>query len=320
MKFHFNKKSLLDWWKVLKAAFTGFSADKGMKLSASLAYTTIFSLGPMLLFIMSIASIFFGQEASEGKIFDQLNGFLGASAAKQIQDVIQNINLSGKTHFALIISTITLLVGATSLFVEIQDSLNMIWRVKPKPKKGWLQFLKNRLQSASLIISLGFLLVVSLIANGLIDAFSHILTRYFSDATVMVMNIFNFLLTMGIITVLFAIIFKVLPDAKIGWRHVRAGAFFTAILFMLGRFLIGIYIKNAAAVSMYGAAGSLIVILVWVYYTSAILYLGAEFTEAYAEASGCKIKPADYAVHVEQREIEKNVETLPTQHKELKEK
>ncbi|MEO7209682.1 MAG: YihY/virulence factor BrkB family protein, partial [Chitinophagaceae bacterium] len=211
MKFHFNKKSLIAWWKILKAAFSGFAEDKGMKLSASLAYTTIFSLGPLLLFIMSIASIFFGQQASEGKIFEQLNGFLGASAAKQIQDVIQSINLSGKTHFALIISTITLLVGATSLFVEIQDSLNMIWRVKPKPKKGWLQFLKNRLQSASLIISLGFLLVVSLIANGLVDAFSHILTRYFSDGTVMVMNGFNFLLTMGIITVLFAIIFKVLP-------------------------------------------------------------------------------------------------------------
>ncbi len=320
MKFHFNKKSIISWWKILKAAFTGFNNDKGMKLSASLAYTTIFSLGPMLLFIMSIASIFFGQQASEGKVFAQLNGFLGASAAQQVQDVIENINLSGKTHFALIISTITLLVGATSLFVEIQDSLNMIWRVKPKPQKGWLRFLKNRLQSASLIISLGFLLVVSLVINGMVDAFSNMLSRYFSDATVLVMNGFNFLLTMAIITVLFGIIFKVLPDAKISWKHVRAGAFFTAILFMIGRFLIGVYIKNAAAVSMYGAAGSIIVILVWVYYTSAILYLGAEFTEAYTEASGSKIKPEDFAVHVEQKEVEKKVDVLPPQHEELKEK
>jgi len=320
MKFHFNKKSFLKWWKVLKATFSGFSADKGMKLSASLAYTTIFSLGPMLLFIMSIASIFFGQQASEGKIFEQLNGFLGANAAKQVQDVINNINLSGKTNFALIISTITLLVGATSLFVEIQDSLNMIWRVKPKPKKGWLQFLKNRLQSASLIISLGFLLVVSLLINGAVDAFSNILTRYLSGGTIIVMGIVNFILTFFIIWSLFSIIFKVLPDVIIQWKHVRAGAAFTAILFMLGRYLIGIYIKNAAAVSMYGAAGSIIVILVWVYYTSAILYLGAEFTQAYTEGSGCNIRPADYAVVVEQREVEKNVQTLPPQHKELHEK
>lgn len=317
MHFNFNKKSFKAWWKVLKAAFSGFGSDKGMKLSASLAYTTIFSLGPMLLFIMSIASIFFGQEASEGKIFEQLNGFLGANAAKQIQDLIQRINLSGKTNFALVISTSTLLVGATSLFVEIQDSLNIIWRVKPTPKKGWVRFLKNRLQSASMIISLGFLLVVSLIINGLVDAFSTVLTHYFSDSTLIFITAFNFILTFCIIWLLFAIIFKVLPDAIISWKNVRAGAFFTAVLFMIGRYVIGIYIKNAGAVSMYGAAGSIIVILVWVYYTSAILYLGAEFTQAYSEASGSKIQPAEYAVHVEQKEVEKKVDALPPQHEDL---
>ncbi len=319
MKFLITKKFWMKWWKILKDSFSGFVSDKGMKLSASLAYTTIFSLGPLLLFIMSISSIFFGQQASEGKIFDQLNGFLGASAATQIQDVIQNINLSGKTNFALIISIIALLVGATSLFVEIQDSLNTIWQVKPKPKKGWLKFLKNRFQSASLIISLGFLLIVSLIINGLVDSFANVLKTYFSSGTVSVIFIVNFLLTMVIITVLFGIIFKVLPDAKISWKHVRAGALFTAILFMIGRYLIGIYLKNTASVSMYGAAGSIIVILVWVYYASAILYLGAEFTQAYAEASGGKIKPAEYAVHIEHREVESKVETLPKQHPPLNE-
>lgn len=319
MKFSFTKKSLLMWWKVLKTTFIGFGEDKGMKLSASLAFTTIFSLGPLLLFIMSISSIFFGQQASEGKVFEQLNSFLGASAATQIQDVIKNINLSGKTNFALIVSIIALAVGATSLFVEIQDSLNTIWQVKPKPKKGWIKFLKNRLQSASLIISLGFLLIVSLIINGLVDSFSGLLKTYFSGGTVTIIFIVNFLLTLIIITVLFGIIFKVLPDVIISWKYVRAGAFFTTILFMIGRYIIGIYIKNAAAVSMYGAAGSIIVILVWVYYTSAILYVGAEFTQAYSEASGGKIKPAEYAVHIEHKEVEYKVDILPTQHKTLKE-
>ena len=307
-------------WKMLKATFTSFFEDKGLKLSASLAYTTIFSLGPMLLLIMSLASIFFGEAAIEGKIFSQVNGLLGAEAAKQIQDIIKNIQFSGKTNFALTVSIITLLIGSTSLFVEIQDSLNMIWRVKAKPKRGWLNFLKNRLLSASLIISLGFLLVVSLIISGIILALSESLTKYLSNSSVLLITIINFILTFLITTFIFGIVFKILPDVKIKWKNVKAGAIFTALFFMGGRYLIGLYIEKTATGSTYGAAGAIIIILVWVYFTSAILYMGAEFTQVYSEAMGNRIEPSDYAVHVEEKEHEKNVSALPLRHKNLQEK
>lgn len=301
----------------MKAAFSGFFEDKGLKLSASLAYTTIFSMGPMLLLIMSLASIFFGQDAIEGRLFSQINGLLGASAAKQIQDIIKNIQVSGKTNFALAASIIVLVLGASSLFAEIQDSLNIIWRVKAKPKRGWVNFLKNRLLSVSLIVSLGFLLVVSLIINGLMQMLSDALTKYFSSVAVFVISFINFIITLAVIALIFGIIFKVLPDAKIKWKNVRTGAIFTSIFFMIGQLLIALYIAKTGAGSAYGAAGSIIIILVWVYYASAILYIGAEFTQAYSEASGSRIEPADYAVYVEQKEIEKKVAVLPKQHEEL---
>jgi membrane protein len=305
-------------WKILKATFSGFSDDKGPKLSAALAYTTVFSLGPLLLLMMSLASVFYGDQAVEGQIFGQLNGLIGDNAAKQVQDIIKNIQFSGKTSFALIASIVTLLIGATSLFIEIQDSLNTIWKVKAKPKKGWLKFLQNRLLSSSLIVSLGFLLIVSLVINGAVDALSGILSRYFSSFTTLVISGINLVITFIIISFLFGIIFKVLPDVKIKWRDVKTGALFTSVLFIIGRFLIGLYIAKSGTGSTYGAAGSIIVILVWIYYTSMILYLGAEFTQVYSEAYGGHIQPADYAVHIEQKEVEKDVATLPVQHPEVK--
>lgn len=304
--------------KVLLNTFKNFGDDKGMKLSASLAYYTVFSLGPLLLLLMSLASLFFGQEAIEGKIFSQLNGLIGASAAAQVQEIIKNIQFSGKTNFALVVSIITLIVGATTVFVEIQDSLNIIWKLKAKPKKGWVAFLRNRLLSSSLIISLGFLLIVSLVVNGAIQALMDILGRYLSSVAEILLLVINLIVTFLVISVLFAIIFKFLPDARIKWKHVKTGAIFTAILFMVGRYLIGLYIEQTATESTYGAAGSIIVILVWIYYSAVILYIGAEFTQVYTEAFGGKIEPAEYAVHVEQKEVEKEVDVLPPQNKDLK--
>lgn len=310
-----------DFWrklpKILVASFNGFSDDKGLKLSASLAYYTVFSIGPLLLLLMSLASIFFGHQAIEGKVFGQLNGLLGSSAAKQIQEIIKNVQFSGKTNFALFISILTLIIGATSLFIEIQDSLNIIWKLKAKPKKGWVQFIKNRLLSSSLIISLGFLLIVSLIVNGAIEVLMDRLGILFGSATAVIMIIINLVITFIVITVLFSIIFKFLPDAKIKWKHVRTGAIFTAILFMIGRYLIGLYIQKTGTESTYGAAGSIVIILIWIYFSSVILYLGAEFTQVYTEAFGGHIEPAEYAVHVQQTEVEKEVSTLPPQHKNI---
>ena len=198
------------------------------------------------------------------------------------------------------------------MFVEIQDSLNIIWRVKAKPKKGWLKFIENRFLSFSLIGSLGFLLLVSLVVNILVSALSDRIQHFFPGVTIIIFVI-NFAITFVVITLLFGIIFKVLPDVKISWSDVRSGAIFTALLFILGQYLIGLYIQYTAQGSAYGAAGSIIVILVWIYYTSAILYIGAEFTQVYAEAIGSRIEPAEYAVHVEQTEVEHHVRNLPPQ-------
>ncbi len=302
-------------WTVIKDAFNGFLDDRCLKLSAALAYYTVFSLAPLLVLIISLVSIFLGKDAIQGQIFSQINGLVGNQAASQIQEMIKNVSLSGKTNTALVIGIVTLLLGATSIFTEIQDSVNLIWRVKAKPKRGWLKLLQDRLLSSSLVVSLGFLLLVSLIINGLVLAMSGFMTRYIPLVGVYLISAFNFLVSTAVVTTLFAVIFKVLPDAKIAWKDVRWGAFFTALLFMLGRYLIGIYIETTSTSSAYGAAGSLIVILTWIYYTAAILYFGAEFTLAYANHFGVKIEPADYAVYVEQTERELKVDTIPTDQK-----
>jgi membrane protein len=299
-------------WIVLRDSFNGFMDDRGLKLSAALAYYTVFSLAPLLVLIISLLSIFYGQEAVQGQIFSQINGLVGNEAAKQIQDMLKSIELSGKTNVALGVGIVTLLFGATSIFIEIQDSVNLIWRVKAKPAKGWLKLIKDRLLSSSLVLSLGFLLLVSLIINGLILAMSDLLVRFLPGLGVVLVEALNFTVSTVIITALFATIFKVLPDAKIAWKDVRWGAFFTALLFMLGRYLIGLYINTTGTSSTYGAAGSLIVILTWIYYTAAILYFGAEFTQAYANHFGIKIEPAEHAVYVEQRERERDVAAIPT--------
>ena len=298
-------------YRILKETLQGFIDNRALKFSASLSYYTIFSLAPLLLLMISLASVFFGREAIQGQVFGEINGLIGNQAAAQIQDIIKNMELSGKTNFAIIVGGITLLIGATTVFGEIQDSINIIWKVKAKPKRSWLKWLEDRLLSSSLIAGLGFLLIVSLMINGLLLALSEWLKNYFPDVTLIIFQIINVIISFGVITMLFGVIFKVLPDAKIAWKDVSAGAFFTACLFMLGRFLIGLYVDFTGTGSAYGAAGSLIVILVWVYYTAAILYFGAEFTKVYAEFMGARIEPADYAVYVEQYEKEKVVAILP---------
>ncbi len=300
-----------DSFNILKNSVMGFLNEDSLKYSASLAYYTIFSLGPILVLMISLAGIFYGEEAIKGKVFTELNGLVGPTAARQIQEVIKNLELSGKSNMALIISIVTLIIGATTVFGDIQNSINKIWHVRAKPKKGWLKIVMDRLLSSSLVIGLGFLLVVTLVVNGIILALTDRLLRYFPDMTVFVMDGINFLVTFGIIFLLFAVIFKVLPDVNIKWKTVRAGALFTAVLFIFGRLLIGLYLQNSDTETTYGAAGSIVLILLWVYYTAAILYFGAVFTREYATYKGVSIEPSEFAVHVEVKEIERNVDEIP---------
>ena len=311
-----SKTFFKQFWKVIVATFMGFINDNGLKLSASLAYYTVFSIAPLIILTISLTSLILQHHDFNDQIYQQIGQFVGKDAAIQLQSIVKNLQLSGKTGVALITGVAILLLGASSMFVEIQDSLNIIWRVKAKPKMGWLKWLQNRFLSFSLIISLGFLLLASLIVNIAVKALS---TRLIHSLpmTVTLFNLINLAITLFVIAVLFGIIFKFLPDVKIRWREVRIGAIFTALLFMLGQYLIGLYIQYTAQGSAYGAAGSIVVILVWIYYTSAILYIGAEFTQVYAEAVGSRIEPAEYAVHVEQTEVEHHVRNLPPQNPSL---
>jgi membrane protein len=305
-----EKKSFKGIVEVLKNSFAGFSDDKVTTLSGSLAYSTVFAMGPLLVVIISLCGFFLGAESAQGKVYSVLQGFIGQDTAAQLQEIIKNASLSNKSTTAIIIGGIGLLIGATSVFSEIQDSVNTIWGLKPKPKKGWLKFLQNRFLSFSVIVSLGFLLLVSLSITGIIEGISARLQAHYPNVTVVVFYIINLLLTLGISMLIFAVIFKVLPDAKIQWKDVIAGALVTALLFMLGKFGISLYISKTKVGSTYGAAGSLVVLLVWIYYSSLILYLGAEFTKAYAVKYGSAIHPSDYAVTTKLVEVETGKKTV----------
>ena len=301
-----KKLSLKGIWSLLKTTFNGFSDDKVVKLSAALAYYTVFSIGPMIIIIIYFAGVIYGRDAVQGSVFDEIRGLVGTDAAKQIQEMIKNSALSTERSLAAVIGIVTLVMGATGVFAEIQDSINQIWGLKPKPKKGWLKMIMNRLLSFSIIISLGFILLVSLIVNGIIEGLMSRLQARFPQLTVVIVYIINLLITFSVITSLFAIIFKVLPDALIKWKDVIIGAMVTAVLFMIGKFGITFYIGKSDVGSTYGAAGSLVVLLLWVYYSSVILYLGAEFTKAYACSYGSRIHPDKYAVWVKHVEVEEH--------------
>ncbi|MBT1702427.1 YihY/virulence factor BrkB family protein [Chryseosolibacter indicus] len=291
------------WLQILRQAGTEFLADNGMKLSASLSYYTVFSLGPVLIIIISLAGIFFGRDAVQGKLYYQLNGLLGNDAALQIQQIIQNIEKSQFTTSGAVLGVVALVIGATGVFAEIQDSINYIWSLKAKPKQGWLKLLMNRFISFSLIVSFGFLLMVSLAVHALMDLLDDKLERLFDDATVYIFQGINYLILYAVITTLFAIIFKVLPDGTIRWKDAFIGAAFTAVLFLIGKFLISFYLGSSDVDVTYGAAASIVIILLWVYYTSIILYFGAEFTKVYTLNLGKGITPNETAVFIIKQEV-----------------
>ncbi len=304
-------------WELLLAALKGFSEDKIMKLSAALAYYTLFSITPLIIIIISAAGIFYGENLYvQQQLFGEINELIGENGAKAIEGLVANASLSGKSSFALVIGIILLIAGSTTIFIEIQDSINLIWRVKAIPKKGWIKMIINRLISFSLIVSLGFLLLVTLIVNSIVLGLGERLGRVLPEMNSVLILLINNGLTLLVVTAIFTIIFKVLPDVILKWKTAIIGAVFTAILFSIGKYLIGIYIEKGDPGSAFGAAGSVVVILLWIYYTSVILYFGAEFTQAYAEKMDGGIKPTKYAVHLKTVVVEKDVKTLPPQHPE----
>lgn len=299
-----NHSKLRKVWILLRDTFNEFNDDNAIKLSASLSYYTIFALPPLLIIILAITGVFFGREAVTGQFFGQINGFVGNEAALQIQQTIRNTQLAGNSTFATIFGLVMLLIGASGVFAEIQSSINFIWGLRAKPNRGVMKFVKNRLMSFSMIAVMGFLLMVSLLVNTAMDLLNERLAYYFPDITVYLFYVLNILILFATTTTLFAIIFRTLPDGTIAWKDTLIGASVTSVLFMIGKFAISTYLGASTVASVYGAAGSVIIILVWVYYSAIILYFGAEFTKVYARLHGQKIIPNEYAVEIQKEVFE----------------
>lgn len=295
-------KKIKSTFELLKNSAIAFSDDDAFKLSASLSYYTVFALGPLLIIVISLSGIFYGKQAVEGKVYEQLKELIGGDAALQIQQIIINVQHTHATTVGAIAGLIILFIGATGVFTEIQGSINFIWSVKAKPKKGWLKYLFNRLLSFSLVIGLGFILLVSLVVNALIALLSDRLVHRFPQFPVGLFNLTNTLIIFAVISFLFAVIYKILPDAVISWKDAWIGSIFTAGLFLVGKFLIGYYLGKSTLGVTYGTAASIVIILTWIYYSSLILYFGAEFTKIYALHSGEGIKPKETAVFIIKKE------------------
>jgi membrane protein len=282
---------------LIQETFKEWSEDKASRLAAALSYYTIFSIAPLLVIAIALAGLVFGREAATNQVVGEIRGLVGEDGAQVIQTILQNASKTTSGVLATVIGIVTLLIGASGAFGQLQDSLNTIWEVKPREGRGIKGILRDRFLSFSMVLVIGFLLLVSLVLSAVLSGIG----KYLADVLPMssvVLQAINFTISLAVTSLLFALIFKVLPDAYIRWRDVWVGSVVTALLFSLGRFLIGLYLGRSSVSSAYGAAGSLVVVLLWIYYSAQILFLGAEFTQVYAGKFGKSIIPKPNAVRL----------------------
>ncbi|MBI1226722.1 MAG: YihY family inner membrane protein [Bacteroidetes bacterium] len=304
------------YWEVLKASFSKFSDSDVLTQSAALSYYTIFSLPPMLLVILKTTTQFYSESEIKQTIFGEIGGLVGRDGAQQLMSTIDKMNIYQPTWWATALGIGVLLFTATTVFITMQNALNLIFEVKPaEHTKGFgiLKMLRDRAISFALLISMAFILLVSLVVDAIITSFGKYLGDLVGDVSAVMVMATSILLPLAIITLLFAMLFKFLPDAKLDWRDTWFGAFVTAVLFSLGKFLIGFYIGSSSAANLYDAAGSILVVMLWVYYASAIFLFGATFTFARAKKLNGRVKPEDYAQRVIQTEVklEKGADVVP---------
>ncbi|HZH87806.1 MAG TPA: YihY/virulence factor BrkB family protein [Chitinophagaceae bacterium] len=313
-------RNFSDIKEIVLDAIKGFSLHKAPKLSGSLAYSTIFSFPPMLLLVIIVGGAFYGQDAISGRIYYELKDLVGSDTALQVQNIVKGLQEQDNSGWAALISSVALVIGATGVFVEIQSSLNLIWGVKPKPSKGIIKLILNRLISFSMILSLGFILIVSLLVNTVVIALGAQIIEYLPFIPIQLVNYLSTVVIFFVLSLLFAFIFRVLPDVELKWKEVWPGAFLTTFLFMIGKFGIGLYVGSNNTITLYGAASSVIILLVWVYFSAFILFFGAEFTRAYVEFKNVHIVPNQYAQLNASRQweefIEENPEFLEEKNKE----
>ena len=291
---------------LLKQTFNEWLQDKAPQLGAALAYYTVFSLAPLILILLAIVGVIFRDDPAGAwdKITQQMGYFLDPSALQVVQGIAQKASQPGKSTIATIIGIALALFGATGVFGQLQDALNTIWGVKAKPAQGIFGFLRARFLSFAMVAGICFLLLVSLAIEALLKGFSHYVQSMLPGGIVVAVGVY-LIFDFAVVVLLFAMIFKFLPDVRIQWRDVWIGAVITAILFLIGKWLLGLYLGSGAAGSAYGAASSLITLLLWIYYSSQILLFGAEFTQVYAQRAGRELEPSHYAVRVETKEVER---------------
>jgi membrane protein len=279
-------------WKFIKEVFDKFIDDKAPKLGAALSFYTLFSFAPLLIIAISIAGALFGRDAARGELVGQIKDFLGVEGAVLVQTALKNAQYKEQGVIAVIISLGTLIIGSTIVFVDLQESLDMVWKIKPKPGRSFIKgLLKDRLRSFIIVIGTGLLLFISLLSSTVISAINDYISEQFFALPVIYLQVSNLVVSLFVVFLLFMMIFKFLPDVHIEWKHVWVGALVTAVLFVLGKYLIGLYLTTSTLSSTYGAAGSLVVVLLWIYYSTQIFFLGAEFTQVYVDKYGTGIKP-----------------------------
>jgi membrane protein len=282
---------------VIKQTFKDWSDDHAPRLGAALAYYTIFSIAPLLLIVIAVAGLWFGREAAQQQIFGQIGGLVGENGAQAIQGIMKAADKPHSGMIATVVGIVTLLFGATGVFIQLQDALNTIWEVKPKPGQGIKGFIRHRILSLAMVFGIGFLLLVSLVVSAGLAAVGKWLSGAMPGGEE-VWHAINFIVSFAVFALAFTLMFKYLPDVKVAWRDVWLGGVITAFLFTLGKFVLGMYLGRSAVTSAYGAAGSLIVVLLWIYYSAQILFLGAEFTQVIANRYGKKLEPSENAMWV----------------------
>ncbi|MGC3943499.1 MAG: YihY/virulence factor BrkB family protein [Chryseolinea sp.] len=300
------KRLAVSSWTILKKTVSNFIEDDSMSYASSIAFYTIFSLPAVLIIALAIGAAFYERNVVEEELLSQVGRLIGPESANEIRAILAHATFDATSTFAKVVGVITLAFSATTVFISLQTTLNKIWGIKPKPKRGIVKFLLNRLLSLAMVASIGFLLLVSLVIDAVLVIFQSMLSKMLAGITLYILTIVNVVISLALVTVIFGLLFKVLPDAKIKWRDVWVGAAITTFLFGLGKYLIGFYLGNSTFNSAYGAAGSLVIILVWVYYSTVIFLFGAELTSVYAEENGSKIEPYETAVKVQTIELEKN--------------
>lgn len=291
---HVNAKGI---WSLLKEAAEDWDSDDASSLAAALACYTLLSIAPLMVVAVSIGGMLFGKEAARGQIAGELGSIVGTEAAQAIQSIAANAKDPAPGIVSTVVGIVVLLLGASGVFIELHSALNRIWEVQPKPGRGVLGFMRDRLFSFAMVLAVAFLLLVSLVLSAALSAVGHFFQQSLPGGE-FIWQVINFLVSLGVTTFLFALIYKYVPDAVIRWRDVWLGATVTAVLFSVGKLLLALYIGKSSFSSSFGAAGSLVALVVWVYYSSQIVFLGAEFTQAWARHFGGRIRPTENAVSI----------------------